>query len=126
MRTGLTFLTPHGGNMAVQRGEIWVAHLDPTVGHEQRGRRPCVVVSPDSFNTGFSRLVVIAPITSRDRGWVSHIGIEPGRSGLRQRSWVKLEDIRAVSPQRLLGRVGTVSDRELARIRQTMRDLLDL
>lgn len=35
------------GVIAVRTGEIWLAHLDPTVGHEQGGRRPVVVVSSD-------------------------------------------------------------------------------
>lgn len=34
----------------MQRGEIWIVNLDPTAGHEQRGTRPVVIVSPGPFN----------------------------------------------------------------------------
>jgi mRNA interferase ChpB len=47
----------------MKRGEIWLVSLDPTSGHEQRGRRPVLLVSPDSFNR-ITRLPVVVPITS--------------------------------------------------------------
>lgn len=49
----------------MDRGEIWLVSLDPTAGHEQRGTRPVLIVSPVSFNA-FTRLPVVVPITSGD------------------------------------------------------------
>ncbi|MBI1913682.1 MAG: type II toxin-antitoxin system PemK/MazF family toxin [Planctomycetes bacterium] len=60
-----------------QRGEVWLADLDPTFGHEQGGRRPVLVVSVDSFNAGLSGLVVVLPITSRIRPVPLHIPVDP-------------------------------------------------
>ncbi|MDX2150884.1 MAG: type II toxin-antitoxin system PemK/MazF family toxin [Bryobacteraceae bacterium] len=47
----------------MKRGEIWLVALDPTFGHEQRGRRPVLIVSADPFNT-LTRTAVVVPITS--------------------------------------------------------------
>jgi mRNA-degrading endonuclease toxin of MazEF toxin-antitoxin module len=47
----------------MKRGEIWLVSLDPTSGHEQKGRRPVLIVSPESFNR-ITKLPVILPITS--------------------------------------------------------------
>ena len=47
----------------MKRGEIYMVSLDPTMGHEQRGHRPVLVVSPTSFNEA-TRLPVILTITS--------------------------------------------------------------
>ena len=47
----------------MKRGEIWLVSLDPTAGHEQQGRRPVLVVSPDSFNA-ITGAPVVVPITS--------------------------------------------------------------
>lgn len=47
----------------MRRGDIYLASLDPTEGHEQRGSRPVLVVSPTEFNEA-TRLPVICPITS--------------------------------------------------------------
>src|SRR5580704_10778438 len=47
----------------MKRGEIWLVSLDPTSGHEQRGRRPVLIVSPEAFNR-ITKLPIILPITS--------------------------------------------------------------
>ena len=47
----------------MKRGEIWLVSLDPTSGHEQKGRRPVLIVSPEPFNR-VTKLPVILPITS--------------------------------------------------------------
>ena len=46
----------------MRRGEIWLVGLDPTEGHEQRGRRPVLIVSPDAFNR-MTKVPVVVPIT---------------------------------------------------------------
>src|SRR5271154_3802097 len=47
----------------MKRGEIWLVSLDPTSGHEQRSRRPVLIVSPEAFNR-ITKLPVVLPITS--------------------------------------------------------------
>ena len=50
----------------MRRGEIWLVGLDPVEGHEQRGRRPVLIVSPEAFNR-VTRVPVVVPITSGGR-----------------------------------------------------------
>jgi mRNA-degrading endonuclease toxin of MazEF toxin-antitoxin module len=47
----------------MKRGEIWLVGLDPAEGHEQKGRRPVLIVSPDAFNR-VTKVPVVLPITS--------------------------------------------------------------
>ena len=47
----------------MKRGEIWLVGLDPAAGHEQKGNRPVLIVSPDAFNR-VTRVPVVLPITS--------------------------------------------------------------
>jgi mRNA-degrading endonuclease toxin of MazEF toxin-antitoxin module len=47
----------------MKRGEIWLVSLDPTSGHEQKCRRPVLIVSPEPFNR-VTRVPVVLPITS--------------------------------------------------------------
>ena len=47
----------------MKRGDIWLVGLDPTEGHEQKGRRPILIVSPEAFNR-VTRVPVVLPITS--------------------------------------------------------------
>ncbi len=47
----------------MKRGEIWLVALDPSLGHDQRGRRPVLIVSPEPFNQ-VTRVPVVVPITT--------------------------------------------------------------
>ena len=47
----------------MERGDIYLVSLDPTQGHEQRGRRPVLVVSPGAFNR-LTKVPIVLPITS--------------------------------------------------------------
>jgi len=47
----------------MRRGEIWLVSLDPAEGHEQKGRRPVLIISPDAFNQ-VTKVPVVLPITS--------------------------------------------------------------
>ncbi|MGB8832989.1 MAG: type II toxin-antitoxin system PemK/MazF family toxin [Candidatus Sulfotelmatobacter sp.] len=47
----------------MKRGEIWLVSLDPTSGHEQKGRRPVLIVSPEAFNRRM-KVPIVLPITS--------------------------------------------------------------
>ena len=50
----------------MKRGEIWLVTLDPTHGHEQRGKRPVLIVSPEAFNR-VTKVPIVVPITSGGR-----------------------------------------------------------
>lgn len=47
----------------MERGDIFLVSLDPTQGHEQRGRRPVLIISPGPFNR-LTRVPVVLPITT--------------------------------------------------------------
>lgn len=113
---------------AVKRGEVWLASLDPTEGHEQRGRRPALVLSSDIFNEGPVGLVVAAPITTRQRrGVMTRIEVRPPDGGLREVSYIMCEQIRTLSVNRLGTRpFGRVSPAVLDAVEDRLRILLDL
>jgi mRNA interferase MazF len=108
------------------RGEVWYARLDPIVGHEQGGERPCLVVSDDRFNHSRAHLVIVLPITSTERGIASHVRIDPPEGGLKAVSFIKCEDVRSISKQRLQSRWGRVSAKTLATVEDRLRILMNL
>jgi mRNA interferase MazF len=108
------------------RGEIWLADLDPIRGHEQGGRRPTLIVSADPFNQGLAGLVIILPLTSRAKGLASHVQVMPPEGGLSVTSYIKCEDVRSVSKDRLMRRWGAISGPTLAAVEQRLRLLLGL
>lgn len=108
------------------RGETWLVNLDPTTGREQSGTRPALVVSVNTFNHGPADLVIVLPITSIEKRVPFHIKIDPPEGGLRRRSFVKCEDVRSISKQRLLNRLGNVSAGTLSLVEDRIRILMDL
>lgn len=108
------------------RGEIWLAELDPTRGHEQGGRRPCLVISNDALNEGPAGLVVVLPITSKDKRIRFHVPLHPPEGGVKTTSFIKPEDIRSISKERLIKRMGAVSPATRKTLADRLRALLDL
>ncbi len=108
------------------RGEVWTVDLDPGRGHEQTGRRPAIVVSTDRFNHGPAGLVVVVPITSVEKRIPLHVEVAPPEGGLRRRSFIKPEDLRSISTERLERRLGTVSSATMEAVETRLRVLLEL
>lgn len=108
------------------RGEIWRVNLNPTRGHEQAGTRPALIISENLFNHGPAGLVVIIPITSKQKGIPLHIQLKPHEGGLKEKSFVKCEDIRSVSAERLVEKFGTVTKATLIQVEDRLRILLGL
>ena len=112
--------------MSVRRGEVWLVDFGEPMGREQAGRRPAVVVSADPFNESPSGVVIVVPTTTTARGLPSHVEIDPDRSGMDEVSYAKCEDVKSVSEQRLIARLGTVPAAEMFQIARSIRFLLDL
>ncbi|MBW3625894.1 MAG: type II toxin-antitoxin system PemK/MazF family toxin [Armatimonadetes bacterium] len=108
------------------RGEVWMVDLNPTRGHEQAGRRPALVISVDLFNQGPADLVVALPITSQAKGIPFHVKVTPPEGGFDRESYVKCEDIRSLSRERLLRRMGTVTPQTMEAVEERLRILLSL
>jgi mRNA interferase MazF len=111
---------------APSRGEIWQVTLDPTRGHERVGQRPGLVVSVDPFNHGPAGLVVIIPIISSAKGIPLHVQINPPEGGLTQVSFIKCEDVRSVSKERLTLRRGSISSDTMTAVEERLGILLGL
>jgi mRNA interferase MazF len=109
-----------------RRGEVWLIDLNPARGHEQAGKRPALVISVDLFNSGSAGLVVVLPVTTKDKKIPLHVKISPPEGGVKETSFVKCEDIRSVSTERLLARLGEVSKGTIAIVEDRVRILLGL
>jgi mRNA interferase MazF len=105
---------------------VWLVDFGDPVGREQSGNRPAVVVSADSLNDGPAGVVVVVPITTTHRGLPSHIEIDQRGSGLDEVSYAKCEDVKSVSEQRLIARLGAVGDDVVFQAARVLRFLLDL
>lgn len=100
----------------VRRGEVWWVRLDPTVGHEIRKTRPCMVVSPDQLNRhGIS---IIVPLTSSDKRRFRVATAVAGKPGA-----AAIDQVRAIDHTRLARRIGDADLKVLAAVLTTLREM---
>ena len=110
----------------LSRGEVWLVDLNPIRGHEQAGLRPALIVSEDEFNYGPSGLIVVVPISSREKGIPLHVETVPPEGGLRVRSFIMSEHVRSISKDRLTRRLGSIRAQTLAEVDGRLSILLGL
>jgi mRNA interferase MazF len=90
--------------MEIRRFEVFLINLDPTIGHEIKKTRPCLVISPDEMNH-FISTVIVAPLTTKSRRYPTRVSCKvKGKS-----ADIVLDQIRAVDKRRLIKRLGTVN-----------------
>ena len=107
--------------MEVQRGDIFIADLNPVVGSEQGGLRPVVIVQNDRGNR-FSPTVICAAMTSRlgKNDLPTHVWVSARDSGLKSDSLVLCEQIRTIEKKRLKGRAGRIAGLAMARVDEAL------
>lgn len=112
--------------MSPRRSEVWLADFGEPAGREQAGGRPAVVVSADELNESVAGVVIVIPVTTARRDLPSHAEIDPADSGLDEISYAKCEDVKSISQQRMIARLGAVDAAVAFRIGRALRFLLDL
>lgn len=104
----------------VRRFDVWLAALDPALGHEIRKTRPVVVLSPDEMNRHLET-VVVAPLTSVRRAWPFRPDTEfDGIAGQ-----LALDQMRALDRIRLQKRLGEISPAEGEAALAVLREMFE-
>jgi mRNA interferase MazF len=113
--------------MTVNRGTVVLVELDPTVGHEQRGVRPCIVVSDPMVNAEQRfPLIAVVPVTGTPGAGALYPALRPGASGLVKESSALIDHLRAIDKRRIRRIFGHVSATELTAIDQGLELFLGL
>ena len=113
--------------MTLYRGSVVLVSLDPTVGHEQRGARPCVVVTAPVVNEAQRfPMVAVVPVTGTSGKGALYPPLRPGASGLKKPSWALIDQVRSVDKRRILRVFGQISAPELAAVNEGLRLFLGL
>jgi len=104
---------------------IFIANMNPVAGSEQRGTRPVIVVSDESFNSVMP-VVTVLPITSLKEGrkvYPNEVLLKRGQAGVMQDSIILAHQIRTIAKERLLNEVGSLDD---AGVREKVGDALKI
>ncbi len=89
--------------MVVQRFEVWLVNLDPTIGSEIMKTRPCLIVSPDEMNNHINT-VIIAPMTTKGRSYPTRIKC----IFQKKEGWIVLDQLRTIDKTRLVSKLGAI------------------
>ena len=109
----------------LETGDIAWAELGPSRGREQSGRSPVLVVSSPGYLESIDTLVIVVPVTTRDRGWPNHIPLS-GPTGLGHASWAMTEQPVTIARERVFDVAGNVDAVCLASVRVYLIDFLGL
>lgn len=105
--------------MVIKQYDVFLISLDPTIGHEIKKARPCVIVSPNEMNKYIST-VIIAPMTSQSHPYPTRVPIKfKGKDG-----WVVLDQIRTVDKKRLIKKLGRIEQNAINNIKSIIKEML--
>lgn len=107
----------------ILRGDIVWASLDPTIGHEQSGSRPVLVLSEEIFNERSGTVVGVAVTSQRPKVGFP-LSLELSDERLPKRSWAKISQIRTLFVQRLGKKIGTASLEELDSVVEGLTEII--
>ncbi len=113
--------------MTIDRGTVVLVELDRTVGHEQRGVRPCIAVSDPAVNADQRfPLIAVVPLTGTPGAGVLYPELSPGSSGLTKTSYALIDQLRSIDKRRVRRVFGRITTDELITIDQGLELFLGL
>ena len=89
--------------MVVNRFDVYLINLDPTVGSEIKKARPCLIISPDEMNRHI-RTVIVAPMTTAGKEYPTRISC----TFKKKKGQIVTDQIRTIDKSRLIKRLGTI------------------
>ena len=107
----------------ILRGDIFWADLNPTLGNEQTGRRPVLIISQDVFNERSGTVIAMA-LTSQPQKAGFPLTCEIPSEKLPKQSWVKISQVRTLSVRRLGKKLGRIAPESLDLIIEGLNEIV--
>ena len=104
--------------LVINRFDIYLINLDPTVGSEIKKTRPCLVISPDEMNRHI-KTVIVAPLTTAGKVYPTRVLCEfQGKKGQ-----IILDQIRTIDKSRLIKKAGTIDPQIQAEVIRALQSM---
>ena len=105
--------------MVANQYEVFLVNLDPTIGHEIKKIKPCIVISPNEMNHAIST-VIIAPMTTKSNKYPTRVELK----FRKKNGWIVLDQIRTVDIKRLIKRLGEVDKKTIFQVKNVLSEML--
>jgi len=103
----------------MEQYSVCLVNLEPTIGHEIKKTRPCVIISPDEMNQNIST-IIIAPMTTKSHAYPTRIPLTfKGKNG-----WIILDQIRTVDKRRAIKKLGKISPNKIREVKSVINEML--
>jgi len=90
--------------MVVNRFDVYLINLDPTIGSEIQRTRPCLIISPDEMNRHI-RTVIVAPMTTAGKDYPTRVPCK----FKKKKGQIVLDQIRTIDKTRLIKKLGSIN-----------------
>ena len=108
----------------MQKGEIYLADLNPVKGSEQAAKRPVVIISGNLLNQ-YAPVVWVCPLSSKIKRYHGDLILKPNKTnGLSKESEVLIMHLRSISKSRLGKKLGEISVTDLNFLRKGIQEVL--
>jgi mRNA interferase MazF len=101
----------------VNQYDIVLVNLDPTIGSEMRKTRPCVVLSPNEMNR-YLQTIVVAPMTSSSKPYPTRVEVKHKET----KGWIAIDQIRTIDRKRIVKQFETLTDKEIQKVKDVIRE----
>ncbi len=105
--------------MEILQYGIYLVNLDPTIGHEIKKTRPCLVISPDEMNHNI-QTVIIAPMTTKSHKYPTRVQV----TVQNKKGWIVLDQIRTIDNQRLIKKIGKINSETIKEVKSVIKEML--
>lgn len=105
--------------MVINQYDVFLINLDPTLGHEIKKTRPCLIISPNEMNASI-QTIIIAPMTTKSHKYPTRIGV----SFEKKEGWIVLDQIRTVDRKRLIKKLGSIKPNEIKQVKSIIQEML--
>ncbi|AEF85407.1 toxin-antitoxin system, toxin component, MazF family [Treponema primitia ZAS-2] len=103
----------------MEQYDIFLINLDPTIGHEIKKTRPCLLISPNEMNENIAT-VIIAPMTTKSHKYPTRVKISLNGT----KGWVVLDQIRSIDKKRILKKIGKLNAKNIEEVKNIIREML--
>ena len=103
----------------MEQYSICLVNLDPTVGHEIKKTRPCIIISPDEMNKNIAT-IIIAPMTTKSRAYPTRIPL----TFKRKNGWIVLDQIRTIDKCRVIKKIGKLNIGKISDVKNVINEML--
>jgi mRNA interferase MazF len=108
----------------MKQGEIWIVDLNPVKGSEQQGVRPVVVISGNAMNKNLN-ICIACPLSTKIKNYAGCLVLaKDTTNGLDEDSEVITFQVRTISGERFIQKIGEVSNLQLSAIKKGLNEVL--